>query len=335
MLFSRHTKRRTFIAGLGSAAAWPVVGRAQQRARTRRIGVLLGRDENDPEGKTIVSAFAQALADLGWTDGRNVLMDVRGGRGDINRTRALAQELVGLRPDIIVTGGLPATVAVRRETPTIPIVFMNVGDPVAGGIVARLDRPSGNTTGFAVLESSLGGKWLQLLSEIAPGLKRAAVMFSPDTAPDASRFMTSLETAAQSLKIALIVAPVHSEVEVEAAVVALGREPGRGLVVIPGGFFNVHRASIISAAARNNVPAVYSGPLFVRDGGLLSYGANQVDRLRLVATYVNRILRGAKPAELPVQLPTKFEMVVNLKTAKALGLTVPPSILLRADEVIE
>jgi putative ABC transport system substrate-binding protein len=243
--------------------------------------------------------------------------------------------LVGLQPDIIVTGGLPATVTVQRETWTIPIVFMNVGDPVAGGIVPRLDRPGENITGFAVSESSLGGKWLQLLSEIAPGLKRAAVMFSPDTAPDAPRFMASLETAGQSLKIALIVAPVHSEVEIETAVVALGREPGRGLVVIPGGFLAVHRASITSAAARNNVPTVYSSPFFVRDGGLLSYGPDQVDWLCLAATYVNRILRGAKPAELPVQLPTKFKMAVNLKTAKSRGVTVPQSILLRADEVIE
>jgi putative tryptophan/tyrosine transport system substrate-binding protein len=327
-------KRRTFIAGLGSAAAWPLAAWAQQADRVRRIGVLMGGGRKRSEQKRRLSAFTQALADLGWTDGRNVRMDVRAGRGDINRSRALAQELVGLQPDIIVTGGLPATVAVRRETQTIPIVFMNVGDPSAGGIVPRLDRPSENITGFALLESSLGGKWLQLLSEIAPGLKRAAVMFSPDTAPDASRFIASLETAAQSLKIALIVAPVHSEVEIETAVVALGREPGRGLVVIPGAFFSVRRASITSAAARNNVPAVYSGPRFVRDGGLLSYGPDPLD-LRLVANYVTRILRGAKPAELPVQLPTKFKMAVNLKTAKALGLTVPQSILLTADEVIE
>ena len=297
--------------------------------------MLLSSDENDPEQKRHLSAFTQALAELGWADGHNVRMDVRGGRTETNRIRALAQELVGLQPDIIVTGGLPATAAVRRETPTIPIVFMNVGDPVAGGIVPRLDRPGENITGFAVSESSLGGKWLQLLSEIAPGLKRAAVMFSPDTAPDAPRFMASLETAGQSLKIALIVAPVHSEAEIETAVVALGREPGRGLVVIPGAFLVAHRASITSAAARNNVPAVSSGPLFVRDGGLLSYGPDQVDWLCLAATYVNRILRGAKPAELPVQLPTKFKMAVNLKTAKALGLAIPQSILLRADEVIE
>jgi putative ABC transport system substrate-binding protein len=212
---------------------------------------------------------------------------------------------------------------------------VGVGDPVASGIVARLDRPSENITGFAIFESSLGGKWLQLLSEIAPGLKRATVMFNPDTSPDASRFIRSLEMAAQSLKIAPIVAPVHSEVEIETAIIALGREPEGGLVVIPGGFLGAHRASIISAAARNNVPAVYSSSVFSREGGLLSYGAVSVDDYRRAAIYVDRILRGTKPAELPIQLPRKFEMVVNLKTAKALGLTVPQSILLRADEVIE
>ena len=261
-------------------------------------------------------------------------MDLRWGGGDINRIRALAQELVGLQPDIILTGGTPATVAVQRETRTIPIVFASVGDPVASGIVARLDRPSGNITGFANFEASLGGKWLELLSEIAPGLKRAAIMFNPDTAP-VSAYMPSLETAARSLKVVPIIAPVHSDVEIETAIIALGREPGGGLVVMPDAFMVAHRAPIILAAARNNVPAVYALSDFARDGGLLSYGADLVDIFRRAATYVDRILRGAKPGDLPVQFPTKFEMVVNLKTAKALGLTVPQSILLRADEVIE
>jgi putative ABC transport system substrate-binding protein len=243
--------------------------------------------------------------------------------------------LVGLQPDIIVASGLPATAAVRRETPTIPIVFVGVGDPVVSRIVARLDRPSENITGFAIFESSLGGKWLQLLSEITPGLKRAVVMFNPDTSPDVSRFIASLEMAAQSLKIAPMAASVHSEVEIETAIVALGREPGCGLVVIPGGFLVAHRASIISAVARNNVPAVYGSSDFAKDGGLLSYGVDSVDGPRRAASYVDRILRGAKPGDLPVQFPTKFEMRVNLKTAKVLGLTVPQSILLRADEVIE
>jgi putative tryptophan/tyrosine transport system substrate-binding protein len=227
---------------------------------------------------------------------------------------------------------LNTTAAVQRETRTIPIVF--VGDPVASGIVARLDRPSGNITGFANFEATLGGKWLDLLSEIAPGLKQAAIIFNPDTAP-ASTYMPSFETAARSLKVVPISAPVQSAIEIETAIIALGREPGGGLVVMPDVFMTAHRAPIISAAARINVPAVYPVSAFARDGGLLSYGVHQVDLFRRAATYVDRILRGEKPGDLPVQFPVKYEMVVNLKTAKALGLTVPQSILLRADEVIE
>jgi putative ABC transport system substrate-binding protein len=327
-------RRREFIAGLGSAAAWALVARAQQGDRVRRIGVLMGGDETDPDGKTFVSAFIQAIAGFGWTDGRNMRMDLRWGGSDTNRIRALAQELVGLQPDIILTNGTPDTVAVQRETRTIPIVFANVGDPVASGIVARLDRPGGNITGFAVFEATLGGKWLELLSEIAPGLKRAAIMFNPDTAP-VSAYMPSFETAARSLKVELIIASVHGEGEIERAIRDLGRETGGGLVVQPDVFTRVHRAPIILAAARNNVPAVYPLPEFARDGGLLSYGVDLVDNFRRAATHGDRILRGANPAELPIQLPVKFKMVVNLKTAKALGLTVPQSILLGADEVIE
>jgi putative ABC transport system substrate-binding protein len=328
-------RRRDFITLLGGAAvAWPLAARAQQGDRVRRIGMLLGSDENDPVQKTYVSAFTQALADLGWTDGRNVRIDLRWHGGDNNRIRALAQELVGLQPAIILTGTTPATVGVQRETRTIPIVFVNVTDPVVTGVVARLDRPSGNITGFASWEPTFGGKWLELLSEIAPGLKRAAIMFNPDTAP-ITAYMPSLETAARSLKVEPIIAPVHSDGEIETAIIALGREPGGGLVVMPDTFTSVHRAPIIAAAARNSVPAVYANSSQVRDGGLLSYGPDPVDLWRRAATYVDRILRGAKPADLPVQFPTKFEMVVNLKTAKALGLAVPPSILLRADEMIE
>jgi putative ABC transport system substrate-binding protein len=242
--------------------------------------------------------------------------------------------LVGLKPDIIVTAATPATVALQWETRTIPIVFANVGDPVASGLVARLDRPSGNITGFAFLEASLGGKWLELLSEVAAGLKRVAIMFNPDTAAP-SAYTPSFETAARSLNVEPIIAPVHSDVEIETAIVALGREPRGGLVVMPDAFMLVHRVPIISAAARSNVPAVYPNSPFAKDGGLLSYGVDIVDVFGRAASYVDRILRGEKPGDLPVQLPTKFEMVVNRKTAKALGLAVPPSILLRADEVIE
>jgi putative ABC transport system substrate-binding protein len=326
--------RPHFITLLGGAAAWPLAARAQQRERTRRVGVLMPFDENDPEQKRRLSAFIQALAGLGWADGRNARMDLRWHGDDANRITALAQELVGLQPDIILAGSTPATAAVQRETQTIPIVFANVSDPVATSIVVRLDRPTGNITGFATSEASMGGKWLELLSEIAPGLKRAAIMFNPDTSP-ASAYMSSLETAARSLKIAPIIAPVHNDVEIETAIIALGREPGGGLVFMPDVFTTTHRTPIILAAARNNVPAVYALSDFVRDGGLLYYGVDRVDIWRRAATYVDRILRGEKPADLPVQFPTKFEMVVNLKTAEALGLTVPPSILLRADEVIE
>jgi putative ABC transport system substrate-binding protein len=331
---SIRLRRRDFIAALGGIAAWPLAARAQQGNRVRRIGVLIGGNENNPGLKARVSAFTQALADVGWTDGRNVQMEVRWGRGDNNRIRALAQELVGLQPEVILPNGTPATAAIHRETMTIPIVFVNVSDPVASGIVARLDRPSENITGFANLEASLGGKWLELLSEIAPRLKRAVIMFNPDTA-SAPTHMPSLETAARSLKVVLITAPVHSDLEIETAIIALGREPGGGLVVMPDLFTGVHSAPIISAAARNKVPVVYWDSDFARDGGLLSYGIDQVDTWRRAASYADRILRGEKPGDLPVQFPTKFEMVLNLKTAKALGLAVPPSIRLRADEVIE
>jgi putative ABC transport system substrate-binding protein len=327
-------KRRAFIAGLGSAAAWPVMAQAQQADRVRRIGVLMPGDENDPLQKLFFRAFTQALADLGWADGRDVRMDVRWGGGNTDRTQELAKELVGLQPDIILAQTTPATVALQRETRTIPIVFASVSDPVVSGLVVSLNQPGGNITGFANTEAGLEGKWLELLSEIAPGLKRAVFMFNPDTVP-VSTYMPSFETAARSLKVVPIPAPVHSEGEIEAAIIALGREPGGGLVVMTDIFMTVHRAPIISAAARNNVPAVYSRSYFARDGGLLSYGADVVDILRRAATCVDRILRGAKPGDLPVQFPTKFEMAVNLKTAKALGLTVPQSILLRADEVIE
>ena len=249
--------RREFVVGIGSAAAWPLLARAQQGDRVRRIGVLMSLDENDSEEKRRLSAFTRALADLGWTDGRNLRIDPRWAGGNINRMRALAQELVGLQPEIIVTmPSTPATVALQRETRTIPIVFAGVADPVASGIVARLDRPSGNITGFANFEPTLGGKWLELLSEIVPDLKRAAIIFNPDTSP-ASGYRPSLETAAKSLKVVLIPAPVHDDVEIETAISALGREPRGGLIVMPDVFTEVHRVPITLAAAQNNVPAIY------------------------------------------------------------------------------
>jgi putative ABC transport system substrate-binding protein len=321
----RWTRRRGGVAARSTSAT------GRPRAADRRAHAL---DEDDPVGKTDLSAFTQALAGLGWTVGRNARIDLRWAGDDNNRIPVLAQELVGLQPDIILATSTPVTVALQRETPTIPIVFAGASDPVATGIVPRLNRPSGNITGFAVLEASLGGKWLELLSEIAPGLKRAAIMFNPDTTA-ASAYMPSLETAARSLNVEPIIAHIHSDAEIETAIVALGREPGGGLVIPPNAFTIAHRAPIILAAARNNVPAVYTLSVFARDGGLLSYGVDVVDPFRRAASYVDRILRGEKPGDLPVQFPTKFEMAVNLKTAKALNLAIPPSIRLRATEVIE
>jgi putative tryptophan/tyrosine transport system substrate-binding protein len=327
-------RRREFIAGLGSAAAWPVVARAQQVDRVRRIGVLMQNAEDDPSARGYLSAFTQALAELGWIDGRNVRMDVRWAAGDVDRMKVFAKELVDLHPDVILSHATSVTAALQRETPTIPIVFLPVSDPVGAGFVASLARPGGNLTGFINLEAAMGGKWLGLLTEIAPGVKRVAVMFNPDTAT-ASYYLPSFEDASRSLKVMPIMAHIHSDAEIEMIMTSLGREPGGGLVALPDGFASIHRAVIIRLAARNNVPAVYYETFFARDGSLLGYGPDFGDIYRRAAPYVDRILRGAKPADLPVQLPVKFVMAVNLKTAKALGLTVPQSILLSADEVIE
>jgi putative tryptophan/tyrosine transport system substrate-binding protein len=329
-------RRREFIAGLGGAAIWPLVARAQQPERMRRIGVLLPFDENDPSTKSRLTAFTQALADLGWTDGRNVRMDFRYTGGDINQIQAFAQELVGLQPDIIVAGGTPVTAALQRETRTTPIVFVIVVDPVGSGFVASLPRPAGNMTGFMTQEMATAGKWLDLLTQIAPGVKRIAAMFNPDTAPGSgSYYLPSFEAAAKSLKVASIAAPVHSDADIETFITLLGRGPGTGLVVLGDSFMLAHRVPVILLAAQNNVPAIYFNEEFVRDGGLLSYGPDWRDIFRRAASYVDRILRGEKPANLPVQLPVKFELALNTKTAKALGLTVPPTLLAIADEVIE
>jgi putative ABC transport system substrate-binding protein len=329
-------RRRDFIAGFAAAAAWPLAARAQQGDRMRRIGVLMSRDENDPDGKAQLSGVMQGLAELGWTDGRNLRMDVRWAAGNVDRMRMFAKELVDLQPDVIVTSSTPTTAALQRETRTIPIVFVSPSDPVGEGFVAGLSRPGGNLTGFTDVEAAMADKWLELLTEIAPGVKRVAIMFNPDTAPGGgSYFLPTFEAAARSLKVEPIVAPVHSDAEIETVIASLGREPGGGLVVVADSFMGVHRAPIILLAARNNVPAVYPASVFARDGGLLSYGPDGADMWRRSASYVDRILRGAKPADLPVEAPTRFVMVLNAKTAKALGLAVPPSILLRADEVIE
>jgi putative ABC transport system substrate-binding protein len=328
-------RRREFIAGLGSAAARPVTARAQQGERVRRIGVLTGRDENDPDGKAMLTGLTQGLAELGWRDGRNLRMDVRWASGNF-RLPVFARELIDLQPEVIVANGTPATAALQQETRTIPIVFVNAVDPVGPGFVAGLPRPGGNITGFIFTEAGMAGKCLQLLTEIAPGLARAAIMFNPDTAAgDGSYYLPSFEAAARSLKVAPLTAPVRSDAEIETVITSLGREPGGGLVVMADSFMQVHRSPIILLAARNNIPAVYPNSAWARDGGLLSYGPDPVDEFRRAAAYVDRILRGTKPAELPVQLPVKFEMILNAKAAKALGLTVPPGVLAIADEVIE
>jgi putative tryptophan/tyrosine transport system substrate-binding protein len=329
-------RRREFIAGLGGAVAWPMTARAQQGDRVRRIGVLIGFFENDPEAKAYLYTFTQGLADLGWIDGRNLRLDVRWAGGSVDLARTYAQELVALQPDVILSDSTPQTAALQRETQTIPIVFVLVSDPVGSGFVSGLPRPGANITGFINNEPTMGGKWVQLLMEIAPSVKRCAIMFNPDTAPYARSFyVPSFEAGARSLKVDPIVSPVHSDAEIATVVTSLGREPGGGLVVMPDASMFIRRSAIISLAAQNNVPAVYFLSIFAREGGLLSYGADNTDIYRRAAPYVDRILRGEVPANLPVQVPTKFEMVLNSKTAKSLGVTVPPSILLRADEVIE
>jgi putative ABC transport system substrate-binding protein len=321
----------------GAAVTRPLAAHAQQPERTRLIGVLMSVEENDPEGKTELSGFTHGLAEGGWTDGRNLRMEVRWGGGDVNRTRTFAKELVALQPDVILAQGTPGTAALQRETRTIPIVFVIVADPVGPGFVAGLPRPGGNITGFINSEAVIGAKMLELLTEIAPGLKRVAMIFNPDTAPGrGTYYFRDFEAAARSSKLEPIAADARSDAEIETVVTSLGGEPRAGLVVTPDYFMFNHSEQIISQAARNNVPTVYPWRSVVaRQNGLLSYGPDLVDIVRRSAPYVDKILRGEKPADLPVQVPVKFEMAVNAKTAKALGLTVPPSILVRADEVIE
>jgi len=329
-------RRREFVAGLGSAAGWSFAVRAQQGNRPRRLGVLSPNEESDPELNPHVTGFTQGLAELGWTDGRNLRMDVRWAGGDIDRIRMFAKELVDLQPDVILSISTPVTAALQRETRTIPIVFAAVGNPVGDGFVASLSRPGGNITGFMIQEPAIAGRWLEMLTRIAPRVTRAAAMVNPETSPGGgSYFVAEFEAAARSLKVAPVIAVVHSDADIEAVIAGLGREPGSGLVVTPSIFTINRRASIIALASRHNVPAVYRDAINVREGGLLSYGPDVGDIIRRGAPYVDRILRGAKPAELPVQEPVKFEMALNMKAAKALGLEIPPTLLALADMVIE
>lgn len=330
-------QRREFITFLGGAtAAWPLAARAQQPERIRRIGVLMAFDEDDVRAKVWLSQFTQGLLELGWNVGHNVQLDVRWAGANVDRMRMFANQLVELRPDVILAFGTPVTAALRRETRTVPIVFAIVSDPVGDGFVASLAHPGGNITGFHNSEASIGGKWLELLTEIAPRTRRVAMVFNPETAPRGGNYyMPEFEATARSLKVEPIAAPAHNVAELEAAITSLGQEPGGGFIAMADFFLFINRAPMISLAARNNVPAVYPWREVTTAGGLLSYGPDLEDIVRRAAPYVDRILRGANPADLPVQVPTKFEMVVNVKTAKALGLEVPTSILLAANEVIE
>jgi len=328
-------KRREFITGLGSAASWPLLARAQTQ-RIRRIGVLMGQPATDPEAEAYLSRFTQALHEVGWTAGSTVQMDVRWASPEVERIRMLAKELVALRPDVILSHGTAVTAVLQKETQTIPIVFVIVSDPVGSGFVASLPSPGGNITGFINLEAQMAGKWLELLTEIAPTIKRAAMIFNPDTAAGrGSYYRPSFEAAALSRKVEPISSPVYNDAEIETVVTSLGREPSGGLVVMPDAFTITHRAPIILLAARNNVPAIYWNSAYAREGGLLSYGVDNADIFRRSASYVDRILHDAKPADLPVQLPTTFQMILNAKTAKALGLEVPWQLQQLADEVIE
>jgi putative tryptophan/tyrosine transport system substrate-binding protein len=329
-------RRRDFIAGLGSAAAWPVVAPGQPSGHLRRVGILLPYEIDDPDVKGRLTAFLQSLAALGWMDGHNISFVLRWSTTDAFRMQTMAKELVDLQPDVLVVLTTPATAALQRETRTIPIVFVSVSDPVGDGFVQSLPHPTGNLTGFSNLERSMGGKSLALLKELVPGIKRAAIIFNPETAPGKGLyFLPSFEDAARLLSVEPKAAPVRSDADIEAVVASLVGGSQAGLVVMSDAFMAVHRAAILSSTAKNKVPAVYASSAFVKEGGLLSYGFDLVDQLSRAAPYVDRILRGSRPSELPVQLPVKFELAINLKTAKALGLDVPTTLLVRADEVIE
>jgi putative ABC transport system substrate-binding protein len=327
-------QRRQFITLLGgAAAAWPIAARAQQRA-VRRIGVLSSGPE-DPESQERNKALEAGLRELGWIDGRNLKIDYRWPPADANSIRTQAAELVATRPELIVAIATTALASVQQATGTIPIVFNSVTDPVAQGFVASLARPGGNSTGFGHWESTMGGKWLELLKETAPHLKHVAVVFNPLTATYSGLFLPTMEAAARSLAMTLTVSPIHDTAEIERALAAVAAQPNGGLMLLPDSFTWSIRRQIIALAARHRLPAIYQYGHIAREGGLVAYGIEPLDVFRRTATYVDRILKGAKPADLPVQLPTKFELVVNLKTAKALGLTIPESFLVRADEVIE
>jgi putative ABC transport system substrate-binding protein len=329
-------KRRDFAILLGGVAiSLPLVLRAQSTERLRGIGLLMAFAEDDAEGKMRIAALLQQLKELDWEDGRNIRIEYRWAAGAADRTRLLAKELVEMQPDLLIGGNTTTVATLARQTRKIPILFVQVADPVGSGLIESLARPGGNVTGFANFEFATGGKWLEVLKEIAPRVAQVAVVFNPDTAPYGGYFVRSIEAAAPSFSVRVTAAPVRDPTEIERVITAFAASSNGALVVLPDISTTLHRKLIISFAEQHRLPAIYPFRYFVTDGGLISYGVDAIDLYRRTATYVDRILRGANPAELPVQQPTKFEFAVNIKTAKALGLTIPQLILLRADEVIE
>jgi putative tryptophan/tyrosine transport system substrate-binding protein len=329
-------RRREFITMLGGAAvAWPFAAGAQQLEVVRRIGVLMGFAESDREGQTFVAAFREGLQKLGWVEGRNIRIDYRWTALDKELIQRFAKELVALQPDLILTQSTPATAELLRQTRTIPIVFALVADPIGSGFVASFPRPGGNITGFVTMEPTVAGKWLELLKETAPRVTRVAMLFNPATAPYAEYWLNPFKAAAASVAVQAIVAPVHGTSELESVVAAQAHEPNGGLIVMPDTFTTEHRSEITSLAARYRLPAVYPYRVFTESGGLLSYGDDLTDNFRRAASYVDRILKGEKPAELPVQAPVKFDLSINLKAARALGIAVAPSMIARADQVLD
>jgi putative tryptophan/tyrosine transport system substrate-binding protein len=326
-------RRRDFITFLGSAAvAWPLAAHA---GSVRLIGVLIGFAESDPDVQSWIAAFRGALAKLGWTEGRNITIELRWGAGDADKISSFAKELVDLRPDAILSVTTPVTGALVRETQTIPIVLATVADPISSGFVTNLGRPGGNVTGFALYEPSMGGKWLEMLKQIAPGVTRVALLFNPTTSVPIKFYMASIQTGASSLAVQTSTAPVHAKDEIEAVIAALASNPGAGLIVMPDIFNTINRDLIIAVAARYRVPAIYYLRSFADTGGLISYGPDFAPQYPQAAEYIDRILKGEKPGGLPIQMPIKVPLVINLKTANVLGLNVPMGLLNAADEVIE
>jgi putative ABC transport system substrate-binding protein len=329
-------RRRDFVALLGGAAlASPVAARAQQPGRMRRVGVLMGVAESDPEGQARIAAFRQGLTDLGWVDGRNLRIEYRWAAGDADRIREYTAELVALAPDVLIGNGTAALAALRDATRSIPIIFVLVNDPVGQGFIPNLARPGGNITGFSFLEYSMVGKSLEMLRQLAPNVHRVAIMFNPATAPHYTVFLRSFETVPPPSPLEIKATPVGTEADIEQAVAKLAKEPGGGLLVPPDTFTVVHRDLVISSAAQHRVPAIFTYRQFVREGALISYGPETTDIFQRSASYVDRILKGANPGDLPAQAPTKFELAINVRTARTLGLDVPPTLLALADEVIE